>query len=679
MKPIKWGILGTGAIAKAFAEALKKTDGELVAVASNTYARAEEFSAPYNSKPIEGYENLINLDEIEAVYVATPHTSHFELTAKCLNNKKAVLCEKPMTLNATETMALIDLSRKNNTLLVEAFMYKMHPQTQKVIELVRERMQGRVTIDASFCFAVDVPETHRLVNRELGGGSILDIGCYPVSYSRLIVGAANGKNFMNPVLDGDETFLNKQNIDLYAAANLEFEDGSMARIRSATDRVEIFDPIEGEKFEDKSEVLIIGDKYNILIEQPWHCGEFTGRKSLIRIAENFSDRDTEIIEIKTSKGLYELEIEHFTECYNNGVIESPLVPHSDSHGNMIALDKWRSDSNVVYDDDMGERRKIPIIQEITKRDTLPSLKIPGIDKELSRVVFGCDNQSDTNHAFAMFDHFYKKGGNVFDTAYIYNNGKSDFYLGSWMESRNLRDEVVVLGKGAHTPDCLPEKIRPQLEETLSRMSTSYLDIYCLHRDNESLPVEDFIDTLNDLKNEGLIKVFGASNWSLERFKEANEYAEKEGKEGFTILSNNFSLAHMNNPVWPGCFSCSEDEYVNYLKEKQISIFPWSSQARGFFLDSQEFSGAAHVADPNREEQERVWGSEDNLERRSRCFELASKKSVDPIQMALAFVLNQEFPSFPLIGPRNFFETESSLEATKIELSLEETSWLNLKS
>ena len=88
MKPIKWGILGTGSIAKAFAEALKETDGELIAVASNTYARAEEFSVPYDSKPIEGYENLITLDEIEAVYVATPHTSHFELTAKCLNEKR---------------------------------------------------------------------------------------------------------------------------------------------------------------------------------------------------------------------------------------------------------------------------------------------------------------------------------------------------------------------------------------------------------------------------------------------------------------------------------------------------------------------------------------------------------------------------------------------------------------
>ena len=570
-----------------------------------------------------------------------------------------------MTINATETMALIDISRKNNTLLMEAFMYKIHPQTQKVMKVIQENLTSPLNIKAEFCFAVDVPESHRLVNKELGGGSILDIGCYPMSISRHAVGAVNGKNFMNPVSIEGQGELNSQGIDLNASAKLVFEDGSLAEIKSATN------------LSSASDVEISDGKTTVVLNQPWHCGEFTERKSQITLKK--SNGDEESIDITTDKGLYALEIDHFSENLKNHNTESDLIPHNDSHGNMIALDTWRKELKVVYDEDRGERRQLPIISQNTPRESLPTLSIPGLDKELSRIVFGCDNQSDTNHAFAMFDHFYSKGGNVFDTAYIYNNGKSDFYLGSWMESRNLRDEVVVLGKGAHTPDCLPEKIRPQLEETLSRMSTSYLDIYCLHRDNESLPVEGFIDTLNDLKNEGLIKVFGASNWSLERFKEANEYAEKEGKEGFTILSNNFSLAHMNNPVWPGCFSCSEDEYVNYLKEKQIAIFPWSSQARGFFLDSQEFSGASHVADPNREEQERVWGSEDNLERRSRCFELASNKSVDPIQMALAFVLNQEFPSFPLIGPRNFFETESSLEATKIELSLEETSWLNLKS
>ena len=665
MNPIKWGILGTGAIAKAFADALQETEGELVAVASQSLERAEDFSKPYNCSAIEGYQSLISLPEVEAIYVATPHTSHFELSAECLRNKKAVLCEKPMTINATETMALINISRKNNTLLMEAFMYKIHPQTQKVMKVIHENLTSPLNIKAEFCFAVDVPESHRLVNKELGGGSILDIGCYPMSISRHAVGAVNGKNFMNPVSIDGQGELNSQGIDLNASAKLVFEDGSIAEVKSATN------------LSSASDVEISDGETTIIINQPWHCGEFTNRKSQITIQKSNGDQET--IDIITDKGLYALEIDHFSENLRNQNTESYLIPHNDSHGNMIALDTWRKALKVVYDEDRGERRKLPIISQETPRESLPTLTIPGLDKELSRIVFGCDNQSDTNHAFAMFDHFYSKGGNVFDTAYIYNNGKSDFYLGSWIESRNLRDEVVVLGKGAHTPDCMPEKIRPQLEETLSRMSTAYLDIYCLHRDNESLPVEGFIDTLNELKNEGLIKVFGASNWSLDRFKQANEYAEKEGKDGFTILSNNFSLAYMNNPVWPGCFSCSEDEYVNYLKEKQIAIFPWSSQARGFFLESQEFSGAAHVADPNREEQERVWGSEDNLERRSRCFELASKKSVDPIQMALAFVLNQNFPSFPLIGPRNFFETESSLEATKIELSLEETSWLNLKS
>ena len=182
-----------------------------------------------------------------------------------------------------------------------------------------------------------------------------------------------------------------------------------------------------------------------------------------------------------------------------------------------------------------------------------------------------------------------------------------------------------------------------------------------------------------MRDEGLINVLGASNWTLERFKEANEYAQSVNKEPFSVLSNNFSLAHMINPVWPGCFSCSDNDYVEYLTKNQIAIFPWSSQARGFFLDTQEFTGVAHVADPNKEEQDRVWGSEENIERRKRCFELATAKSVDPIQMALAFVLNQEFPSFPLIGPRNFFETENSLQALKIDLSEKEISWLNLKT
>ena len=665
MTAIRWGILGTGAIAKAFAEAIQETEGDLIAVASNTKQRAEEFVKDYQCEPVEGYHNLISNPAINAVYVATPHTSHFELSAECLRNKKAVLCEKPMTMNATETMALIDLSRKHNTLLMEAFMYKIHPQTQKIISLVKDRLQGPLQIKANFCFSVDVPETHRLVNKDLGGGSILDIGCYPTSISRYVVGAINNKGFMNPISFKAEGELNSQGIDLNASAKLKFEDGSVAEIKSATNK------------QTETDVIISDNELSLIVNQPWHCGEFTERKSDIRILNK--DGTEEKYEIETEKGLYAIQIDHFSELFNNRSIESLLIPHNDSHGNMISLDSWRKELKVFYKEDRGETRKTPIIPLDKQRESLPISRIPGINKDLSRVVFGCDNQSDSNHAFAMFDHFFSQGGNVFDTAYIYNEGKSDLYLGSWIDARGLREEVVVLGKGAHTPDCTPDKIRPQLDETLSRMSASYLDIYCLHRDNEDLPVEGFIDTLNELKDEGLVSVFGASNWSLKRFKEANDYALSTGKEPFTVLSNNFSLAHMNNPVWPGCFSCSEDDYLKYLTDNQISIFPWSSQARGFFLDTQEFTALAHVADPNREEQDRVWGSADNLERRKRCFDLAEEKDVDPIQMALAFVLNQDFPSFQLIGPRNFFETESSLQATQIEVSSKEISWLNLKS
>ena len=660
----KWGIAGTGMIAKAFAEAIKETDSALHAVASSS-GRSKKFAEKHNCLAYEGYDQLINDPDIQAIYVATPHPSHFDIALSALNKGKAVLCEKPMTMNATETMILIDASRKNNALLMEAFMYKSHTQTLKVSEILKESFKPPLSINAEFCFEVEVPDTHRLVNKKLGGGSILDIGCYPMSISRLAVGIVNGKDFLNPSGIDCEAELNEQGVDLNSHATLSFEDGSVANIKSATNLV------------SESQVTIKDSLNTLTIKQPWHCGEYTDRKSQIDL--QLGSNDLETIDITTEKGIYAIEILHFESLLASGSIESNLIPHNDSHGNMIALDRWRKGSGVYYETDKGENAQGSLFQVNLKneRKTLTTSNLPGIEKDLSRLVFGCDNQSDSNHAFAMFDHFYLNGGNVFDTAYIYNNGKSDGYLGRWINARGLRDEIVILGKGAHTPDCYPEKIRSQLEETLDRMSTDYLDIYCLHRDNTEVPVSEFIDALNELKEEGLINVFGGSNWSLSRFKEAIDYANANNKIPFSMLSNNFSLARMLEPVWPGCFSCSEEDYKDYLEENQIAVFPWSSQARGFFLESQEFQGLLHIADPNKEEQDRVWVNEDNLERRRRCFQMAKEKGLEPIQISLAFVLNQSFPTFPLIGARNIFETESSLEALHLDLSSEEVGWLDL--
>ena len=170
----------------------------------------------------------------------------------------------------------------------------------------------------------------------------------------------------------------------------------------------------------------------------------------------------------------------------------------------------------------------------------------------------------------MFDHFYRNGGNIFDTAYIYNFGKSDKYLGEWIKTNDLSKDVMVLGKGAHTPDCEPKFIKPQLEESLDRLMLDRMDIYCLHRDNADIPSGEFIDALNEVRDEGLISYLGASNWTLERFSEANEFAQNNDKVGFKVLSNNFSLANMNEPVWPGCVHCHE-EFLDYLIENDIFL------------------------------------------------------------------------------------------------------------
>ena len=380
-----------------------------------------------------------------------------------------------------------------------------------------------------------------------------------------------------------------------------------------------------------------------------------------------------MIEVTDDVGLFTREIDEASICIKAGKIESSFMPHADSLSNSIWLDKWLNELKVVYPANSINTSSLKSSVFSKPSKDLNTLEIPELDKEISPIVFGCDNQINEVHAFAMFDYYYSKGGKVFDTAFIYNHGLSDKYLGDWINSRNLKD-VVVLGKGAHTPDCFPDKIRPQIEESLARGNIDKLDIYCLHRDNLDVPVNEFIDALNECKHDGLIDVLGASNWELERFKSANDYANEQEKVGFKVLSNNFSLARMIEPVWPGCFSCDES-YLKYLKDNKIHLFPWSSQARGFFVNQVEFAANEHFANPTDEEEKRVWHDELNLARRNRAIELAKQKNCQPIQIALSYVVNLEISAYPLVGPRNFFELDSCIEATNIELSAEDLRYL----
>ena len=153
---------------------------------------------------------------------------------------------------------------------------------------------------------------------------------------------------------------------------------------------------------------------------------------------------------------------------------------------------------------------------------------------------------------------------------------------------------------------------------------------------------------------------------------ANDYAKAKGLKGFAAVSNNFSLARMVDAPWDGCLASSDPESRAWLTETQTVLVPWSSQARGFFT--------SRSAPEKRDDAElaRCWYAEDNFRRKARAEEMARHRGVEPITIALAYVLCQPFPTFPLIGPRQISETVSSFRALDVKLSPQELKWLNLE-
>ena len=666
MSKIKWGIIGTGSIANAFAHSIKYCDhSNLISVYGRNEATLRQFSKKFNIQAHSDINSLLSSKDIDAVYIATPHNSHFEYAFQSIKNKKHVLCEKPITINHIESMVLFGLAKDAEIFLMEAYMYRTHPQTINILnslKILRDTKE-EISINCSFGFNAEIPEDHRLRNLMMGGGAILDVGCYPLSMVKLLAGQILSKPYADPESIEVSGELDTTGVDLNSKAHIVFTDNIKANISCAIN----------EEYENNLEV--VSGNFKLEASQPWHCGQFQEGLSSIKIYNKESL--VEEIAYKDDVGLFTREIDHASQSILQGSLESELISHNDSQSIMLWLDRWRQETGVVCP---FESKDIsPMVKSnfysIQKRK-LDSISANNTDKQFSRLVLGCDNQTSDIHAYAMFDYFYGAGGRIFDTAYIYNNGLGDKYLGDWINSRNLQNDVVVLGKGAHTPDCKPELIKPQIEESLERLKISKIDIYCLHRDNNEIPVSEFVDALDEIKAEGLINNIGASNWNLDRFSTARDYALKNNKEPFTVLSNNFSLAEMLEPVWPGCVGIN-NQFLDYIKSNEIKLFPWSSTARGFFIRKKEITTKEHFSNPSLEEEKRVWHSKKNLKRREICFEIADKKNVEPIVIAIAYVVHTSSLVFPLIGPRTINELNSSIFGSQIDLSEEELSRLSI--
>ena len=304
--------------------------------------------------------------------------------------------------------------------------------------------------------------------------------------------------------------------------------------------------------------------------------------------------------------------------------------------------------------------------------------IPGIEKEISQLVLGCMllSPDEMEHSYSMLDEFFAAGGNALDTAHSYGGGDSERLLGMWMKNRKNRSKVFLVDKGGHPhaavprPRLSPEELAHDIHQSLLRLQTDYIDLFLLHRDDPIIPAGTIIEHLNQEIRAGNLRAIGASNWELERLQEANEYAAEHGLQGFVVSSNNVSLAVPMEAMWKGVVSVSEAVW-EWHHETQFPLLPWSSQARGFF--------SGRFAPENRENGDmvRVYYNDANFERLRRAQTLGEKKGYTAIQISLAFVLHQPFPTFPLVGPVNQEELASCLEALAIQLSPDEMRWLNL--
>jgi predicted dehydrogenase/aryl-alcohol dehydrogenase-like predicted oxidoreductase len=662
--PLRWGILGTGRMGRTFATALAETDsGVLVAVASREQAQADRFGDEFDvPNRHAAYQLLLADPDVDAVYVASPHPSHAEWAIRAAEAGKHILCEKPLTLNHPTAMAVVQAARRNDVFLMEAFMYRCHPQTQRLVDLIREGAIGQVRlIEATFSFRSRPTPESRLFSRALGGGGILDVGGYCTSMARLIAGAANRLSAsLDPVEVHAAGQIGETGVDEYAAALLTFPGGIIAQVSC------------GIAVSQPNGVRVYGTEGDVFLPSPWFAGgEMQSVIHLTRAGQ------TQVLTDEHPKTAYAYEADAVARHIEARQAAWPAMTPEDSLGNMKTLDRWRRAVDLEYPDEQLEHLTTPVSGRRLQRRTGHTMKygrIAGVPKPVSRLAMGTMIEAAEFPAVqgsVLFDGFFEAGGNCYDTAHLYRGGRSEEVFGRWMQSRGVREDVVVLGKGAATPFCDPENLSKQLLVSLERMQTDYVDLYMMHRDNEAIPVGEFVDVLNQHQAAGRMRAFGVSNWSLSRVEEANEYAAANGLRGFSALSNNFSLARLVEPIWPGSIATSDAASRDWFARTQTPLIPWSSQARGFFA-----TGArTNVSDS---ELVRCWYSDDNFERLARVRALAQERGVLPINVALAYVLNQPFPTFPLIGPRSLHELETSLPALAVELSIDELKWLNLE-
>lgn len=330
IKRLSWGIIGTGVIAKKFASELPHSrTGHLAAVGSRTRESAGRFADMFpGTRPHGSYEELLADADVEAVYIATPHPDHPRLTILAAEAGKHVLCEKPAALNRADAVAAIEAARRHRVHFMEAFMYRCHPRTARIAELIAGGAIGTVKfIEATFSFCFEEADEDRVFAPQLGGGGILDVGCYTTSIARMVAGAAAGKPVAEPVKVAGAAILAPTGVDAVATALLEFPGGIYAQLAC------------GVALERRNDLLVQGDNGSLAVREFWNP------PGPIQI---FNPDGTlrETVETDSNPYKYAIEADAFADSID--APERTPVTIEDTLGNMETLDRWREEVQVFY-------------------------------------------------------------------------------------------------------------------------------------------------------------------------------------------------------------------------------------------------------------------------------------------------------------------------------------------
>ncbi|MDF9833351.1 putative dehydrogenase [Ereboglobus sp. PH5-5] len=337
---LKWGLLATGRIAEKFANGLAASKlGRAVAVGSRSGATARAFAEKFGiARAHESYEALLADAEVDAVYIATPHPMHLEWALKAARAGKHILCEKPMGMNRAQTEQMIAAAREHGVFLMEAFMYRCHPQTARIAELIRDGALGEVRmVQAAFGYNRPFDPQSRVWSNGLGGGGILDVGCYPVSLSRFVAGAAEGKGsvFLDPVeINGTGVTHPQTGVDEWAAATLKFSTGMVAQVSCST------------SVQQQNTARIYGTKGWLHVVEPWTPSRNEGGRARMWLRR--PDAAAGEIALPYQESEYMLEADVVAECVASGRREAGQMSWADSLGNAAALDKWLELAGVKY-------------------------------------------------------------------------------------------------------------------------------------------------------------------------------------------------------------------------------------------------------------------------------------------------------------------------------------------